>query len=212
MKGSVRGRKGKKKAKKTQEGFDRYEIRLGGSGGQGIITAARVFAEAISEHTRKYVCQSQSYGPEARGGASKADIVISNEPIDYPKATKPDLLLAMTQMACDAYFSDLKPEGVLVVDSGLVEQIPTSRSIGIPFTEIARKEVGRELAANMVALGALTCLTKVVSAKGVEQTLLAKVPKETLELNQKAFRAGIDAVKKLGTLKLPEHIEAEEEL
>ncbi len=211
MKRSVKGRKGKK-GKKAQEGSARYEIRLGGSGGQGIITAARVFAEAISEHTQKYVCQSQSYGPEARGGASKAEIVISDEPIDYPKATKPDLLLAMNQAACDAYFSDVKPEGVLVVDSSLVEQIPTSRSIGIPFTEIARKEVGRELAANMVALGALTYLTKVVSAQGVEKTLLAKVPKGTIDMNRKAFRAGINAVKKLGPLDLPKHRETEEEL
>jgi len=207
----VKGRKGKKR-RKEQKGLSRYEIRLGGSGGQGIITAARIFAEAVSEHTRKFVCQSQSYGPEARGGASKAEIVISEEPIDYPKATKPDLLLAMNQAACDTYFSDLKSEGILVVDSSLVDQVPTSRSIGIPFTEIARKEVGKELVANMVALGALTCLTKAVSPKGVEKTLLATVPKGTVEMNRKAFRAGISAVKKLGDLDLPKPEEVEEEL
>jgi len=211
MKRSVKGRKGRK-GKKLQDQPERYEIRLGGSGGQGIITAARIFAEAISAHTQKYVCQSQSYGPEARGGASKAEIVISDEPIDYPKATKPDLLLAMNQAACDSYFSDLKPEGLLVVDSGLVEQVPTSRSIGIPFTDIARKEVGKELAANMVALGVLISLTKVVSAQAVEQTLVSKVPKVTLEMNRKALRAGISAVKKMGRLDLPRHRNTELEV
>lgn len=207
----MKGQKNKKR-KKKQQGPTRYEIRLGGSGGQGIITAARIFAEAVSEHTRKYVCQSQSYGPEARGGASKAEIVISEEPIDYPKATKPDVLLAMNQAACDMYFSDLKPDGILVIDSSLVEQVPTSRSIGIPFTEIARKEVGKELVANMVALGALTCLTKAVSPQGVEKTLLSKVPKGTVEMNQKAFKAGMSAVRKLGRLDLPKPGEVEEEL
>ena len=207
----MKSRKGKK-TKKRQDRTSRYEIRLGGSGGQGIITAARVFAEAINEHTKKYVCQSQSYGPEARGGASKAEIIVSDKPIDYPKATKPDVLLAMNQAACDAYFSDLKPEGILIVDSGLVDQVPTSRSIGIPFTEIARKEVGRELAANMVALGALTCLTKVVSAQGVEQTLLEKVPKGTIDMNKRAFRAGVNAAKKLDLPDSPKPRHVEEDL
>ncbi len=212
MRKSVKARKGRK-TKKKQDGATRYEIRLGGSGGQGIITAARVFAEAVNEHTPKYVCQSQSYGPEARGGASKAEIIISDEPIDYPKATKPDVLLAMNQAACDAYFSDLKSEGILIVDSGLVDQVPTSRSIGIPFTEIARKKVGRELVANMVALGALTCLTSVVSPQGVEETLLGRVPKGTIEINRKAFRAGLNAAKKLGPCdELPEPLHVEEDL
>ena len=211
MKGSVKLQKNKK-GKKKQDKASRYEIRLGGSGGQGIITAARVFAEAINEHTKKYVCQSQSYGPEARGGASKAEIIVSNEPIDYPRATNPDVLLAMNQAACDAYFSDLRSDGVLIVDSTLVEQVPTSRSIGIPFTEIARKEVGRDLAANMVALGALTYLTKIVSVQGTEKTLLQKVPKGTIEMNRNAFRAGVNAAKKLGLGDLPKPRQVEEDL
>jgi len=122
-------------------------------------------------------------------------IVFSDEPIDYPKATKPDLLLAMNQTACDTYFSDLKPDGLLVVDSGLVDQVPTRRAVGIPFTDLARKETGKELVANMVALGALTHLINAVSPKNVEKTLMAKVPKGTEELNRKAFRAGYKAAK-----------------
>jgi Pyruvate/2-oxoacid:ferredoxin oxidoreductase gamma subunit len=91
----------------------RYEIRFSGSGGQGIITAAVVFADAVGTLDGKYVCQTQSYGPEARGGKSKAEVVISSEPIDYPKAMRIDLLLAMTQASCDAYFFDIKPDGLL---------------------------------------------------------------------------------------------------
>ena len=112
----------------------RYEIRFSGSGGQGIITAAVVMADAIGAFDGKNVCQTQSYGPEARGGKSKAELVISDGPIDYPKALQVDLLLAMTQAACDAYFFDLKTDGLLIVDSGLVEQVPTSRAVSLPFT------------------------------------------------------------------------------
>ena len=130
----------------------RYEIRLSGSGGQGIIMAAIVLAEAAGVYDEKHVCQSQSYGPEARGGTSKADVIISNQTIDYPKAIRPDLLLTMNQEACNTYFPDLKTEGLLVVDSTLVHQIPTNRVAAIPFTRIARKEIGKEMVANMADL------------------------------------------------------------
>lgn len=108
---------------------NRYEIRLSGSGGQGLIVAGIILAEAAGIHDGKYVCQTQSYGPEARGGASKAEVVISEEEIDYPKAIKPDVLLAMNQKACDAYFFDMKPDGMLVVDSTFVKQLPTTRDL-----------------------------------------------------------------------------------
>src|SRR4030042_4909584 len=95
----------------------RYEIRLGGSGGQGIILMGIILAEAIGIYEGKSVAQTQSYGPEARGGSSKSEVVISDEEIDYPKAMKPDLLLAMNQKSCDDFYPDLKPDGMLIVDS-----------------------------------------------------------------------------------------------
>ncbi len=113
---------------------DRFEIRLSGSGGQGVITAAVVLAEAVAIYEQMHVCQTQSYGPEARGGKSKAEVVISSNPIDYPKVIKMDIFLAMNQASCDAYFYDFKPNGLLIVDSTLVDQVPTSRVISIPFT------------------------------------------------------------------------------
>ncbi len=185
---------------------ERYEIRFSGSGGQGIITAAVVLADALGSFDNKYVCQTQSYGPEARGGKSKAEVVISSSPIDYPKALEVDLLLAMTQTACDAYFFDIKPEGLLVVDSGLVEQLPTSRAVSIPFTHIARKEIGRELVANMVALGAVGYLSNQVGLGSLEKALLARVPKGTEKMNSEALQAGIEAARKIDIDSLPRSV------
>ena len=177
--------------------MDRYEIRLSGSGGQGLIVAGVILAEAAGIHDGKFVCQTQSYGPEARGGSSKTEVVISDEPIDYPKAIKPDVLLAMNQKSCDTYFFDLKPTGMLIVDSTYVKQLPTSRAMAIPFTQIAREQVGKEIVANIVALGALATLTGVVSLKSLEASVLSRVPASTEALNRKALAAGIDAAKSI---------------
>ncbi len=191
---------------------DRYEIRFSGTGGQGIILAAFVLAEAVGVYEGKHVCQTQSYGPEARGGISKAEVVISERVIDYPKAMKPDLLLAMNQASCDTYFPDLKPEGLLVVDSSLVNQVPTSRVVGIPFIQIAQKEVGKKLVANMVALGAICNITQVVSLKNLEAALVARVPRGTEKMNRKALHAGIQATKSVDLNALPRSVTPEEEV
>jgi 2-oxoglutarate ferredoxin oxidoreductase subunit gamma len=174
----------------------RYEVRLSGSGGQGLIIAGIILAEAAGIYDGKYVCQTQSYGPEARGGASKAEVVISDEEIDYPKAIKPDLLLAMNQKSCDSFFFDLKPNGILIVDSTLVKQLPTTRTIAIPFTQIARSELKKEMVANIIALGAITKLTGIVSLKSLETAVLNRVPPGTQGLNKSALDAGIEAAKR----------------
>jgi 2-oxoglutarate ferredoxin oxidoreductase subunit gamma len=176
--------------------MQRYEIRLSGSGGQGIVTAGIILAEAAGIHDGKFVCQTQSYGPEARGGASKAEVVISDEEIDYPKAVKPDLLLAMNQKSCDTYFFDLKSAGLLIVDATLVKQIPTTRAVSLPFTQIARDALGKEYVANIVALGALAALTGVVSLQSLELAILERVPPGTEDLNRQALEAGVEAANK----------------
>ena len=169
---------------------ERYEIRLSGSGGQGLILAGIILAEAAGVYEEKYVAQTQAYGPEARGGASKAEVIISNEEIDYPMATRLDLLLAMNQKSCDAFYFDLKPEGLLVVDSTFVSQTPTTKAIRIPFTEIARKHLGKEMVANIIALGSIAALTGVVSQRSLKAAVLARVPPGTEELNTKALHLG----------------------
>jgi 2-oxoglutarate ferredoxin oxidoreductase subunit gamma len=172
---------------------ERLEVRLAGSGGQGLILAGLILAEAAGIHEGRHVCQTQSYGPEARGGASKSEVVLSDAEIDYPKAVKPDILLCLNQKACDAYIFDVKPGGAIVVDSGLVRYIPVSQAVAIPFTRIAREQVGKTAAANIVALGALAALTGVVSLESLEAAVLARVPKGTEELNKKALAAGVAA-------------------
>jgi 2-oxoglutarate ferredoxin oxidoreductase subunit gamma len=131
-----------KTKKISTENGDRYEIRLSGSGGQGMVFAGTILAEAVGVEDGKNVCQTQSYGPEARGGASRSDLVVSPREIYYPKPLKLDLLLALTQESCDTYFPALKEDGVLVVDSGIVTQLPNRRVYGFPFTQVARDELG----------------------------------------------------------------------
>ncbi len=174
----------------------RYEIRLSGSGGQGLILMGIILAEAIGIYDGKYVAQTQSYGPEARGGSSKSEVIVSDEEIDYPKAMHPDLLLAMNQRSCDEFYSDLKPDGLLIVDSTFVTQVPTSKALQVPFTRIAREKFNREVVANIVALGALAQLSPIVSARAVESAVLARVPKGTEKLNRDALKAGMSAAKR----------------
>jgi 2-oxoglutarate ferredoxin oxidoreductase subunit gamma len=184
----------------------RYEARLAGSGGQGLILAGIILAEAAGVYDGKFVCQTQSYGPEARGGASKAEVVISNGEIDYPKAIRPDVLLAMNQKSLEAFSSDLKPGGLLLVDADLVKEAPAGRVVALPFTRMAR-ELGRAMAANIVALGALAQLTGAVSLESLSAAVLARVPQGTEDLNRQALAAGVAAAKEGGAVSVPEESE-----
>lgn len=183
---------------------DRYEIRLSGSGGQGLVLAGIILAEAAGIYGGKNVVQTVSYGPAARGGTSRADVVVSDQEIDYPKAMGLDILLAMTQMASDESTSDLKPSGILVVDSNLVSQVSYPRVVKIPFTQIAKEKCGREQMANIVALGALSRLIPaipsgagVISADSMEAAVMARIPKGTEKLNKVAFEEGIKAAEEI---------------
>ena len=157
-----------------------------------------ILAEAIGVYDGKEVAQTQSYGPEARGGSSKAEVVVSDEEIDYPKAMKVDLLVAMNQKALDEYYEDLKPEGTLIVDSTFVKTIPVANAMQIPFTRIARDRLKKKaMVANIVALGAISELTSIVSKKAIEAAVLARVPKGTEKLNRDALKAGIAAARRI---------------
>jgi 2-oxoglutarate ferredoxin oxidoreductase subunit gamma len=174
----------------------RYEVCLSGSGGQGIILSGIILAEALGLYGGKFVAQTQSYGPEARGGASRTEVIVSDEEIDYPKAIKLDLLLAMNQKSCDEYYRDLKEDGMLIVDSTFVTQVPTSKAIQIPFTKIAREKFHREIVANIISLGTITEFMDIISPKDMEAAVLARVPKGTEKLNRDAFKAGVMAARK----------------
>ena len=177
----------------------RYELRFSGAGGQGLITAGIILAEAASIVEGKNAVQSQSYGPEARGGASKSEVIISDAPIDYPKATVVDACLALTQEAADKYANGIKDGGVLLLDSDLVKNEPKGnfKIYKFPIINTAKNELGREIVANVVALGAMVALTGVVSREAGEKAVLARVPEAFLELNKKAFNAGYEKMKSL---------------
>jgi len=178
--------------------MSRYELRFSGSGGQGLITAGIIMAKAASLYEGKQAVQSQSYGPEARGGASKSEVIISADAIDYPKVTACDALLAMTQEAANKYSHDLKEGGVLLVDSDLVKTLPAGnfKTVSIPIIATAKEEVGREIVANIVALGAMVALTGQISRENGEKAVLSSVPEAFLELNRKAYNIGYEKAMK----------------
>ena len=179
----------------------RYEVRLSGEGGQGLVLAGKVLAEAAAIYDDMNATQSQSYGPEARGGASRSEVIISDEDIDYPKAVNIDLLLALTQESVNKYHADLKDGGILLVDTDACSEIPEGnfKVYRVPIIEVARENVGKVLVANIVALGVIAELAKVVSHEAVEAAILARVPKGTEELNLSAFKAGVEAAQELGS-------------
>ena len=175
----------------------RYEIRLSGAGGQGLILIGKILAEAAAIYDNKNATQSQSYGPEARGGASRSEVIISDGDIDFPKAMNIDMLLAMTQEAVDKYTDDVKEDGIIIVDSYFVKTVPDGKYYvhSFPITEIAEDKIGRKIVANIIALGAMESLSKIVSEEAIINAIKARVPKGTEEMNIQAFRAGQDLVK-----------------
>lgn len=177
--------------------MSRYEIRFSGSGGQGLILAGVIFAEAASIYDKKNAVQSQSYGPEARGGASKSEVIISDQAIDFPKATAIDLQLSLTQESCSKYYKDVKPDGTLLLDEDFVKEVPngTFKVIKLPIIRTAADEIGKSFVANIVALGAITAITGQVTYESVEKAVLSRVPKGTEEMNKKALKAGFDLAK-----------------
>lgn len=155
-----------------------------------MILAGLVLAEAAGIFDGREVAMAQSYGPEARGGSSKAEVILSDTSIDYPLCTNVDLLLALTQEACDAYSGDLKPAAWIIVDSDLVRHPPNSRAVGFPFTAVARDRLKKTMAANIIALGAISELTGLVTRRALEKALSGRVPPGTAELNRKALNLG----------------------
>ena len=167
------------------------EIRLSGSGGQGLILAGIILADAaISENNN--AVQSQSYGPEARGGASKAEVIIDNEEIDFPKVGKADLLLVLTKESYRKYIGTLKTNGVLVIDSAIEVQCNKTdfKVVKVPITETAINKVGKSIVSNIVALRAIQEITGIISKEALENAVIKRVPKGMIELNKNALKEG----------------------
>ncbi len=180
----------KEKGKTKEDEPQKVEIRLSGSGGQGLILAGLILAEAAAIYEGKNAVQTQSYGPEARGGSSKSEVIISNQEILFPKTTRLDYLLALNQESCDKYARDLKEDGLLLVDADAVDHVPPVRTVSLPFVRTAREKVGRIMTTNIVCLGALVNLSNVVSKESLKKAVLSRVPRGTEELNLKALQLG----------------------
>jgi 2-oxoglutarate ferredoxin oxidoreductase subunit gamma len=170
------------------------QIRLSGSGGQGMLLAGIILSEAAIINDKNAV-QTQSYGPEARGGASKSEVIISDEKIAYPKVTLPDIMLALTQEAYDKYAVDMNDNGILVVDDTItLSGNDKCEVMALPIIKSARDDLGKVIVANIIALGALTKASGVVSEESLEKAVLKRVPKGTEELNKKALQTGFKLV------------------
>lgn len=178
----------------SQERSGERQVRLAGKGGQGVVLAGLLLAEA-AVRAGKNATHAQAFGPESRGGASKADVIISDGPIDYLVATRLDVLVALSQTALDVHLRQVRPGGTVLVDSDSVAPAPARADLqwhALPITSTARERLGATLGANVLALGALLALTGLVPAESMEQVLAARWPRAGGERALRAFRAGLE--------------------
>lgn len=169
------------------------EIRICGFGGQGVILAGFIIGKAAAVFMNYNAVQSQSYGPEARGGAARSEVIISDEKIGYPRPTGVDLLVAMSQESFDTYRDDISADTIIVVDPDLV----TKHDIGRPVYQVqAQKiaeELGNKIVTNIVMVGAATSIFGLIEPDAVRKAVLDSVPSRFKELNEKAFEKGLEA-------------------
>lgn len=171
--------------------MEKEELRLTGSGGQGVILASIILAD-IALESGKNVTQSQSYGPEARGGSCKAEVVVSSSKIGFTKVTNPTLLLALTQASLDEFGKEIDDNCLLVVDSSLdvPKDIKYKKLYQYPILQTAKEKIGKGFVANIVAVGLLSKLLNLADEKTVKETVSRYIPKGTEELNYKALLEG----------------------
>ena len=176
--------------------MNRQELRFSGSGGQGVILATVIMAEA-AVIAGKYTAQSQSYGPEARGGSCKAECIISEEQIHFTKVTHPTFLMALTQKALDDYAKGLPKETVVLMDDSLAapECLRDNKVVSLPILKTAKVTVGKAFTANIVAVGAVNKLLGIVSPEEIRKAVLLHIPAGTEEINMKALEEGEKLIK-----------------
>jgi len=176
----------------------RKEIRIAGYGGQGTILAGVILGEAATRAGHEAV-QTQSYGPESRGGAARSEVVISDEPVDYPRVTHADVLVALSQPGYDKHAGDVASNAVIVLDEDLVgrRDVEGTPTRAIPFTKTA-EAVGHKIVANIVMLGYVNAMLDLLPHEVLEETVLLNVPPKTHELNRKAAAAGRDLFTQAG--------------
>lgn len=179
--------------------MSRFEIRIAGLGGQGIVTAGMMIGRAASIFGGKNVTLAQSYGPESRGGASKVEVIVSDEKIDYPKVRKPSVVAIMSQEAYRKNLNDLNGSAIVVIDPDMVQEDKSNharRTYLVPVTRIA-EGLGKRIVANMAMVGAIIGLTNMMETAPVEKAIAKYTPKGTEELNLNAFKSGYEYAHRL---------------
>lgn len=183
----------------------RTEIRIGGFGGQGILMCGIIIAKAASLYDHKFAVQTQSYGPEARGGASRTEVVLSDEQVDYPKVDNPEIFVAMSHEAFMKYVGDVKDNAILITDPDLVDEneimdIINEKNLKYYTSDATRQAqdtLGLKIVANIVMLGSFVEATGLISQEAAKQAILDSVPKGTEDKNLEAFELGRKVVKKV---------------
>jgi len=170
----------------------RKEIRISGFGGQGVILSGNILGKAGSIYTKGYATLTQSYGPESRGGSCTAELVISDEPIDYPYVASPQVQIILSQEAYANYGRNALPGTLVIVDSELVKVEPKQKSqvLSIPASRMALEEIGRAVVANIIVLGFLAAVSDILPAEALKNSVLNSIPAGTESINTKAFELG----------------------
>jgi 2-oxoglutarate ferredoxin oxidoreductase subunit gamma len=180
--------------------MERYRIVFSGSGGQGVVTASIILAEAAVIHEGLNAVQSQSYGPEARGGATRADVIISDRSIRFPKVNQPNVLVCLTQEAYNRFSSTIRPGGLLLTENHFVKQERRveARQVGLEMYKAVMDHIGKSVVLNMCVLGAVIGLTRIVKTESIMKVLEAKIPQGFLEMNRKALDLGLQLAEASG--------------
>ncbi len=165
-----------------------------GSGGQGVITAAIILAEAAVLYDDLIAVQSQAYGPEARGGATRSDVIISDTTINYPKVVQPNVLVCLTQEAYNKFYTIVRPGGLLIADSRYVKTQRKADAVQreVPIYNTVMEEIGKPITFNICMLGVLLAMTEIVRPESIMKVIETRIPKNFLELNQKALDVGLN--------------------
>ena len=171
------------------------EIRICGFGGQGVILSGFIFGKAASVFMNYNAVQSQSYGPEARGGAARSEVIISDEKIGYPRPTSVDFFIAMSQEAFDTYRKDIRKDTVVVIDPDLVPKHNIGQPVHKVHAQKIAEKLGNKIVTNIVMVGAATAIFDVLKHDAVREAVIDSVPKRFIELNKRAFEKGLEAGK-----------------
>jgi 2-oxoglutarate ferredoxin oxidoreductase subunit gamma len=174
--------------------MERCRMVFSGSGGQGVITAAIILAEAAVLHEGLTAVQTQAYGAAARGGSTRSDVIIADTPINFPKVVQPNVLVCLTQEAYNAFYDIIRPGGMLVTDPRFVSPLLKVDAIqrGIPMYQTVMEKIGKPIVFNICMLGAVVGLTELVTPESIMKVLETRIPPGFLEMNEKALELGLE--------------------